>query len=329
MRITSTYLLFIVALLSISCEQDLVKEEIETPSISDKLLYSKNPNGHNELYLLRDGEEIRLLSDPDYDYWWPKVSPDKEQFLVYRSKTNPDKNHDDYENAELLLVDINGKNQKVIIKKNQYNWNAQGVCRWNKDGSKILMCAEVEVEDGLQWRLVTTDIDGDNPKMLSDTWALDCNFSNDDEHIVFMGFTDNKLSFDLTKLELQIGKYDSGKNTVTDIRALTSNSTRDHDPDYSPDGTKIIFSAGNALYSNVDLHIYDFETEEETSLLDDQNANGGSMCWSTNGEYIYFHSLALFKSPFKIKGINIETKELFTILEVEDNSHGFFHPEAF
>ena len=328
-KTTSISILIVFSLLLFSCEQDLVKEEVETPIITDKLLYSKNPNGHNELYLLEDGVESKILSDPNFDYWWAKVSPDKTKFLVYRSATNPDKDHDDYENAELLVVDIDGANQKVLIEKGQYGWNAHGVCRWNKDGSKILMCAELEVPEGLQWRLVTTDSDGNNPNLLSDNWALDCNFSVDNSQVIFMGFSNNDLTFDLTKLELQIGDYDDESNKLNNIRSVTKNNTRDHDPSFSPDGSMIIFSGGNAIYSNVDLKVYNVNDEEERTILDDQSANGGSMCWSQDGEIVYFHSLNLFRTPFRIKGINVSTGELFTILEVEDNSHGFFHPEAF
>ena len=329
MRLTSIFSLFILGYLFQACEQDLAKAEIESPAISDKILYSKNPDGHNELYLLDEGQEIRLLSDPEYDFWWPKVSPDKRSFLVYRSKRNPDKNHDDYGNAELLLVDIDGKNPKVLIEKNQYGWKKQGVCRWNNDGTKILMIAEIEVDNSDQWRMVTTDKNGNNPKILSDHWAIDCNFSIDNKQIVFMGYPDNKLSFDVTKIELQIGDYNADTDNVSNIRSMTDNNSRDHDPSYSPDGNQIVFSGGNLLYSNVDLILYDVNTGEEQILLDDQSANGGSMCWSSDGEVVYFHSLKLFESPFKIKGINIVSKELFTVLEVDDNSHGFFHPEIF
>mgnify|MGYP001950995217 FL=1 len=186
-------------------------------TIEDTILYSKNPNGHNELYRLRNGIESVVLSDADYDFWWPKVSPDKTKMLVYRSAVNPDKNHNDYPNAELLLANIDGSNPQVLIAKNENGWNAQAVCRWNKDGSKILMCAELETAVGVQWRLITTDAMGGNPKILSDRWAIDCNYSVDNTKVVFMGFTNNELSFDFTELELQIGDYNAEDDIVSNI----------------------------------------------------------------------------------------------------------------
>jgi len=328
------YFLLSLAILFCSACEDLEPQEDEQPQVTehqftDKILYSKNPNGHNELYLLDDGEESPIMSDPSYDYWWAKVSPNKNKLLVYRSAVDPAKDHDNYPNAELILADIDGTNQSIIVEKNAFDWNAQGVARWNKDGTKILMCAEVETVSGLQWRLVTTDNNGNNPKILSDRWAIDCNYSIDNSKIVFMGFKDNNLTFDLTKLELQQGDYDAVTDTITNIVSLTSNSTRDHDPDYSPDNTKIVFSGGTAIYDNVDLKIYDVDTQTESTILDDSSANGGSMCWSADGQYIFFHSIEFLKTPFRIKCIHVETGQQSTLLKIDDNSHGFFHPEAY
>jgi len=322
------FLLLALFVCSCATDDDIVNETIPKEQSEDILLYSKNPNGHNELYKLENGVETSILSDSDYDYWWPKVSPDKKSLLVYRSATNPSKNHDDYANAELILCSIDGKNPKVIIDKNKNGWLAQGVCRWNKDGTKILMGAEIESNGSVQWRLVITNTNGNNPKILSDYWGIDCNFSIDNKYIYFIGFENNDLTTDLTKFELQRGTYDAVNDTLTSIVSLTSNTTRDHDPDISPDNTKIVFSAGNAEYSNVDLVLYDTDTQKETVLLDDEAANGGSICWSNDGRSIYFHSLDLFKSPFEIKKIAVTSGSSSTILK-SDGSFGLFHPEAY
>lgn len=327
-------LAFFIILSFISCSEDL--SEINKPDTTlesevfvDKLLFSKNPKGHNEIYLLEDNKESLILSDPSYDFWWAKVHPDKTKFLVYRSPANPDKNHDGYEKAELVVANIDGSNPQVIIKLSDYGWNAQGVCRWNKDGSKILMCADVPFNNAFQWRLISTDDQGKGAKVLSHHWAIDCNFSIDDSEIIFMGFTDNQLDFDLTKLELQRGTYEQSKDTVVNITALTTNTSRDHDPDYAPDNKTIVFSGGNESYSDVDLILYDVDKGEERNLLDDTNANGGSMCWSQDGKHVVFHSLELFKTPFQIKSIHVASGKVTTLLAATDNAHGYFHPETF
>ena len=328
--VRNVYICIFLAIITISCGKNESPEVVIPENDRDDiLLYSKNPKGHNELYKLDNGVETSILSNPEYVYWWPKVSPDKSKLLVYRSLADPSKNHDNYQNAELVLSNIDGSNPTVLIDKDKFGWRAQGVCRWNKDGTKILMGAEIETNGSYQWRVVLTDDEGENPKVLSDYWAIDCNFSPDDSYIYFMGFIENKLTTDLTKLELLRGQYDALNDTLTNIRAFTSNNSRDHDPDVSPDNTKIVFSAGNSDYTDVDLVLYDIPTMAESILLNDNNANGGSMCWSQDGKSIYFHSLELFKSPFRIKKINVETGVISTVLEVADNSYGFFHPEAY
>jgi len=323
--------LVLLALLFSSCESDKVSENpiINEEEVKSGLLFSTDKKGYNELYNLQGDIETLLLSDPDYDYWWPKVSPDKSKFLVYRSPSNPDKNHDDYQEAELLVVDIDGKNPKVLIEKGKYGWSGQGVGRWSKDGSKILMIAEQIVPTGKQWRMVTTDAEGNNPKNLSDWWIIDPNFSIDNSQVVFMAFPDNALSFDLAELELHSADYDAVNGSISNTKRLTTNFTRDHDPSFSPDGKQIVFSAGNVAYTNVDITVYDIESEEESKLVDDTGSNGGSMCWSLDGKEIYFHSLNLTAHPFQIKKVNVGSTDITTLLSSTPQDFGYYHPEAY
>lgn len=326
-------ILSLVLLVFSSCENDnMVEDDVIPPeliSVNSGILFSSNKNGHNELYALQGDEEVLLLSDPEFDYWWPQVAPDKSKFLVYRSPVNPDKNHDDYQAAELLLVDIDGTNPQLLIEKGKFGWFGQGVCRWNKDGSKILMIAEQAVGTGKQWRMVSTDADGNNPKNLSEWWIIDPNFSIDNSQVVFMAFPDNTLSFDLSQLELHSADYDEEAGSISNIARLTNNFTRDHDPSFSPDGKQIVYSAGNVAYTNVDIAIYDVDSKTEQKLVDDTGANGGSMCWALDGKEIYFHSLNLSQHPFQIKKVNVSSTEVSTLLSAAPDSFGYYHPETY
>ncbi|MEP3208809.1 MAG: hypothetical protein ABJN95_06460 [Maribacter sp.] len=328
------FLSFLFVLFS-SCEKDKTSEspvsenQTAVDQVNSSILFSSDKNGHNELFKLQGDQEIVLLSDPNFDYWWPKVSPDKSKFLVYRSATNPDKNHDNYQEAELLVVDIDGANQQVLIEKGKHNWFGQGVCRWNIDGSQILMIAEQAVDTGKQWRMVTTDAQGNNPRNLSDWWIIDPNFSNDNSQVVFMAFPNNILSFDLSELELHSADYDATNGSISNVLRLTTNFTRDHDPAFSPNGKQIVFSAGNVAYTNVDIAVYDIESKTEKKLVDDSGSNGGSMCWALEGKEIYFHSLNLNQHPFQIKKVNLDSKVVSTLLEAMTGDFGYYHPETY
>ena len=86
---------FLIFCIILSCSKD--KETIDVPNpmeVEGRILYSSNEKGHNELYRYEDGQQILILSDENFDYWWPKASPDKSKMLVYRSPVDPDKNHD-------------------------------------------------------------------------------------------------------------------------------------------------------------------------------------------------------------------------------------------
>jgi len=180
-----------------------------------------------------------------------------------------------------------------------------------------------------QWRLVVTDALGNNPKNLSDWWIIDPNFSPDNQSIVFIAFPSNNLSFDVTQLELHRADYDANSNSISNIVRLTNNNTRDHDPSYSPDGSQIVFSAGNANYTNVDIVVYDVATKIETIVVNDSAANGGSMDWSNDGNSIYFHSLDLTAHPFRIKQVDVLSQNVTTVLETQNNGFGFYHPEVY
>lgn len=295
----------------------------------DILLYSSDNNGYNTLSRLENGVTQVLLDNNAYDYWWAKVTPDKSGFLVYRSPANSNKNHDDYENADLMMFDMDGNNPRTIINKGDYGWLGQGVSRWNKDGSKILMATQQTIGTNTQWRMVITDALGNNPKNLSNWWIIDPNFSPDNESIVFMAFPNNVLSFDLSQLELHRADYDAVNVSISNIERLSNNSTRDHDPSYSPDGKQIVFSAGNAAYSNVDIVVYDVATGVETIVVDDTAANGGSMDWSDDGKRIYFHSVDLTAHSFRIKQVETSSQNVNTILKTSANDFGFYHPEVY
>ena len=327
----SPKLLYLITfLLCLSCTEDKNFTDPETPEINNELfLYSSDKVGHNELFSFKNNQEILLLSDPIYDYWWPKVSPDKSKIIFYRSPTNPDKNHDNYSNAELMVMNIDGSNLEVLISRGKYGWLGQGVCRWNNDGSKIIMGTVQNTPFGEQWRMVITDDLGNNPKNLSDWWIIDPNFNNRNDKVVFMAFPNNELSFDLTKLELHSANYDSDNDTIINIQRLTNNATRDHDPSFSPDDSKVVFSAGNSDYSDVDIALYDFGLDSQIEVLNDSSSNGGSICWSLNGEEIYFHSLNITQHPFQIKKVEIDSKNVKSLLESSTNEFGYFHPETY
>lgn len=328
MELRNCFLGLCILLSIISCSDDNNIDNPETPEQSG-LLFSKNENGFNELWLLQNGTEEVLITDSDFDYWWSKANIKTNQLLVYRSPRDPNNNHDNLENAALCKADIDGTNLEVIIPANSFGWRAQAVAKWKIDTNEILMCAEMMVGNDFQWRMVITDDKGQNPVIVSDYWAIDANFSPDYKKVVFVGFKDNELSFDLTKLEILEGNYDPILKQVSDIVPLTNNTTRDHDPDYSSDGSKIVFSAGNLTYSDVDIALIDVDTGAESILVNDNSSNGGSMCWSNDNETIFYHSLGIGIHPFQIKSVDVGTSVVTTLLESELNQHGHFHPEFY
>jgi serine/threonine protein kinase len=101
----------------------------------------------------------------------------------------------------------------------------------------------------------------------------------DDRHIVF-----DEILWRGSLSESALGDGDP----KSAARALTSGNSRDRQPAYSPDGTKVVFSSNRS--GNTDLWILDLRSGEVRQVTEDQSedwdpafsADGESLLWSSN-----------------------------------------------
>ena len=149
----------------------------EPPPGNTVIYYDKNSSTQvvSQIFKYDGIIETNLTNDLTYNYWWVRVSADKTKFLCYRSpKVNNnylDNKSNDYANADLMVFNIDGTNPRVIIQKGKYGWSEQGVAKFSPDGTKILMAAlcvdPASGNNDLHWRLIVTDVNGNNPKIIS------------------------------------------------------------------------------------------------------------------------------------------------------------------
>lgn len=277
------------------------------------ILYFSNPNGPFQLYKHEQGNDTLLINQPGYDYWWVYTSPDKTKFLTYRSDTSLPNNQNNYDAAELYLHNIDGSNPMLLIDTNTYNWEAHGVAKFSPDGSKIIMA--VQPDSVSPWYGFVTDSMGQNPKQVSNWFMVDPAWSPDGSKIVFCGFPNNNLTFDLTQLEIHVAEYNQTLDTITNIVQVTSGTGRVHDPCFSHSGSKIAFSDGNTFYTNVDIMVVDTNGANLDTLFSDNGANGGSICWSQNDSAVWFHNVTLFVNPFEIRRADAITGSMITVFQ--------------
>lgn len=291
----------------------------------EALLYFSNASGPYQLHRLLDGTDELLVDDPAHNYWWAFTNPARTKFLAYRSDTAATPDQGAYNAAELMLFNIDGSGAQLLIDTATYHWAAHGVGKFSPDGGKILMAAE-PVANG-PWYGYVTDSLGQDPRQISDRFMLDPAWSPDGSKVVFCAFPGNLPSFDLTQLELHIGDFDPVLDTLTNIVQITSGTGRVHDPCFSHAGDRIVFSDGNLLYTQADIRVVDADGGNPTTVFTDGGANGGSMCWSADNQYIWFHNLTYLVHPFQVRKVNVATGTMAIVLQ--SIGHDYIGPHLY
>lgn len=268
---------------------------------------------------LTDGTTQAITNNPSYNHWKVVVSPNHQQLLILRSPASSSPDQENYENCDILKANADGSNQQIIVADNQNNWFAFGNPWWHPSGNRILMIAQAGTSAD-PFHLYTIDTTGNNPQQLSLQWAIDPNWSPDGNKIVFIGTTGITS---LTQLELYTADYNYSQNSISNIQQLTNDTTRNHDPCFSPDGSHIAFMAGPADLIGADIVTIDTSGNNRTTLMDDNGTHGGQLNWGTDNK-IYYHSLYLFVTDFMAKAFNTITNTDDTLLASPGN--GYIHP---
>jgi Tol biopolymer transport system component len=284
---------------------------------NEVLMYFSNQTGSYQLYKsdANGNNPTQLIDEPGYNFWWVYVNQQNTKFITYRSDIDTGIDQTDYENAELWLYNIDGTNPVLLIDTNTYNWKAHGVAKFSPDGEKILMAATPSPPSADWWFGFVTDNIGQSPQQISDWWMLDPAWSPDGSKIVFCGFPNNIPDFDLTKMELFIADFDHNTNTINTPVQITSGTGRVHDPCFSHQGERIVFSDGNESYTEADIRVVDTNGDNLFTVFSDRGANGGSIFWSFDDSEIWFHNLTLLVNNFQIRKVNVSTGSMTPILQ--------------
>lgn len=271
------------------------------PPETESFYFCSDRTGNYELFLLEDGQELQLTDDSAYDSWWPRLSPQGDRMLFYRTTIADrpatggwDNNYDD---ASLWGMDYPDGMPEELIAKDANGWLTQGVADWSPDGTALVMAAQSSL-DGNRWHLFVTEPDGTNPTRITTRTSLylDPSWSPDGTRIVCAAFPPDYTGTDLAFLEIYTMAADG-----TDELRLTDDDLRDHDPYWSPDGARIAFETA------VDPDLFDVGrwalrtvapdgTGLET-VIDDGNINTLPR-WSPDSTELYFHRL-VFGGPGK------------------------------
>lgn len=280
------------------------------------------PSGAWQVYRknLSSGTTDTITRNPAYNYWWVEPSPDHTQLLLLRSPYGTSPDQFNYAQCELIKSTADGTNQQVILPDNANGWYAFSNPHWHPSGNRILLIAQPTSASG-PFYVATLDAFGTTPKLLTAQYSLDANWSPTGDKIVFIGLGSTgsvPLNF-----EVFTATYDYSANQLSAIQQITNDNTRDQDPCFSPDGTTIAFSAGNALGTNADLVSIAVGGENRQTLVDDNGVHGGPINWGADGN-IYFHSIYLLSTSFIGEVYKPKSKQYETLLKA--NCCGYISP---
>ena len=316
-------LLLLSVLFLVSCKKE---DSDANPLIITEVLYYSSkptPNGAWQIYKKNLGTGVIdvITNDPLYNYWWVTASTINQQLLLLRSPISSPSDQFDYANCEMLKCNADGSNLEVIITDNQYDWFAFGNPHWHPNGDRILMIAQ-STNTTAPFYTYTVDVNGNNPQLLVNQYCIDANWNRAGDKITFIGI-DNVGFVDATSFEVFTANYDYSSNSISSINQLTSDTTRNHDPCFSPDGSQIAFSASNANLTNADIVTIDITGTNRTNILDDDGIHGGPLNWGSD-EKIYNHSIYFGTTNFTVNAFNTNTNSNEIVLA--SPSFGYISP---
>ena len=201
-----------------------------------------------------DGSNPTLIGDPESQGFFARYSPDGQKILFVSSV--PDSSSSFGVRFLLFLMNADGTNRMNILDDPLHHVNAPA---WSPDGSKIAF---------VRYALDVT---------ASELWIM--NTDGSDQHLVYSnpgGFGAWYPSFSPDGSKIAFGdEYAGGDADIyvinadgTNLQQLTSNGAfYDEGPDWSPDGTKIIFDRSrNHGSDNGDIYVMNSDGTNQTRL---------------------------------------------------------------
>ncbi len=291
---------------------------------SDVVLFDSNRTGNYEIYRMQDdGSGIaQLTTDPTYDSWWPKISPDRTRIMFARTPAGV---HDrDYTQVSTWVMNADGTGLTEILPLGAYGWGIQGHPEWSPDGTEITTMCGPDTNS----QICITDADGSDPRTVTSKehstqidpfendgrrggMNLDPSWSPDGEHLLFVGcavFTCWNSLYDLYRIRVD----------GTDEERLTLSGFRDHDPYYSPDGSQIAWIRESGHPLKWGIFVMDADGSNQRALIDDGSINS-KPGWGLDSNTIWFHRWALGTTLFNVWRIDVDGTGLTEVIEPERN----------
>lgn len=229
-----------------------------------------------------DGSELQEITSDSLEKNYPRLSPSRDKILFELHEKNED--NDDISTLYTINLDGSGLSELVGSSESlQPAWSSK---------NKI---ASVK-----QYGLATIYLyDFSNPSVqekLTDTSTVESTpfFSPDGDYLIYQSNNKNIVKIDLATKTKEI--LIAGDDEVSNI-----------EPEFSPDGKKIAFGSNMYEHDNLDIYLYDMNSEDIDRLTDIVSSEY-SPHFSKDGSKIFFVSNS--DGTSQIYSINLDGSEI-------------------
>ncbi|MBM9469141.1 TolB family protein [Nakamurella leprariae] len=257
------------------------------PEPGDRIAFTSDRTGNYEIFTMpaAGGPARQMTRDPQYDSWWPRLAPNRRTIMFLRSPAGTlDR---DATKVSLWVMGVDGSGPTQLRPPGTDGWTVQGHPEFSPDGRSVVMFGGSRINPQI-W---VTDALGRSPKKVTDRPGvnLDPVFAPDGKTITFVGCPRaicHEADYELYRIPV-------GGGTA---QRLTTNTIRDQDPYYSPDGTRLAWLAQIETDGGVaDLGVWDImvggpDGQGARRLIGDDGVTSRPQ-WSADGRTIFTHRI--------------------------------------
>jgi TolB protein len=157
------------------------------------------------------------------------------------------------------------------------------------------------------------DADSSNVKQLTDTAVTEGDFScSPDGRSIVYDSGGSKSKIMVMNIDNRQELCLSGDDT----------ETSNHNPTWSPDGTRIVFSSHNLTEKNSDIYVVDADGKNLTKLTDTSKCNETDPDWSPDGTQIVFSSYNITEGESNIYVMDSDGSNLTQLTNTIERSEG-------